>query len=417
MHPLIETLLEEFSRTIEATKGAVERLARFPKAPGMIKVAMGMRRSGKTYFLFQTVRDLLKEGVDKRQIFHINFEDDRLLPMTAKQMGELIDGWYALYPENHDRTAYLFLDEVQNIDGWPQVLRRLLDTKNIELFVTGSSSKLLSKEIATSLRGRTIAIEIFPYNYLEFLTAQHLEAPKKPFGKRSQDHHMQHLASFFQIGGFPAIQTIPPFERLETLQSYVETVIFRDIIERHQITNTSLMKYFIHTLLKNIAAPFSIHKFYNDLKSQGQKVGKDTLHTYLGHLEDAYMLFTVPLFSESLRKQETSPKKIYAIDNALAQSNTFNLSENFGKLLENLVYLDLKRSGKRVFYYVTKSGYEIDFVTQDRMGGFEMIQVVWDLEDSETQEREERALKEAEAELGIRGHLLDPVAYLKSFLN
>ena len=192
-------------------------------------------------------------------------------------------------------------------------------------------------------------------------------------------------------------------------------MIFRDVIERHQITNTALLKYFINFLLKNIAAPFSINKFYNDIKSQGHKIGKDTLYSYLTYLEDAFLIFTVPIFTESLRHMQTTPKKTYAVDNGLVIANTFNLSENLGKLLENQIYLDLRRQGKKIFYYHTSDGYEIDFITQDKQGVYEMIQVVWDASDGLTAKREQRALDQATKELGFSGKLIDWKTYLQQF--
>lgn len=413
MSSIVETLQEEFHAALAATQKSVPRAYKFPEAKNIIKVAVGMRRSGKTYFLFQVIRELLSENVALERILYLNFEDDRILPMDHKAMGQMIDSWYTLHPENHNHCCYLFLDEVQNIEGWPLVLRRILDTKNIQIYVTGSSAKLLSKEIATSLRGRSLSIEIFPFNYLEYLTAHQYEFPSKPLGQKALDHQRQILLEYFREGGFPGVQLMNPNEKLETLQNYVETVIFRDVIERHQISNTTLMKYFIGFLLKNIAAPFSINKFYNDVKSQGHKVGKDTLYSYLNYLEDAFLVFTVPIFSESLRHRQTTPKKIYAIDNGLVLANTFNLSENFGKFFENLVYLDLRREGKKIFYYHTACGYEIDFITEDRHGKYEMIQVVWDMNDHETVERETRALRQAEQELGFSGRLLDYTQYLQ----
>lgn len=414
---ILETLQAEFHATLEATRSSTLRAYQFPEASSLIKVAIGMRRSGKTYFLLQTVRELLANNIDLNCILYINFEDDRLLPIDQKSMGQLIDTWYTLYPHLHDRRCYLFLDEVQNVDGWALVLRRLLDTKNIQIYVTGSSAKLLSKEIATSLRGRSLSIEILPYSYSEYLTSQQKNLPSKPIGQKHLDYHRQYLLEYFRGSGFPGVQCMLPHERLATLQSYVETVVFRDVIERHQIHNTSLMKYFIHALLKNISAPFSIHKFYNDVRSQGHKVGKDTLYSYLNYLEDAFLVFTVPIFTESLRHMQTTPKKIYAIDNGLTLANTFNLSENFGKLLENQVYLDLRRSGKKTFYYQTSDGYEVDFITQDRQGNHEMIQVVWDLKEDSTREREERALRQAEQELGFPGRLLDYSQYIRDQSN
>lgn len=418
MESILQTLQEEFHAALSLTEKSTPRLYKFPEAQNLIKVAVGMRRSGKTYFLFQTIRELLSEKkIPLERVLYLNFEDDRILPMDYKAMGRLIDSWYTLYPQNHSYECYLFLDEVQNVEEWSLVLRRMLDTKNIKIYVTGSSAKLLSKEIATSLRGRSLSIEIFPYSYLEYLTTHRLELPLKPFGQKALDYHRSYLLEYFRSGGFPGIQFMPQNEKLETLQSYVETVIFRDIVERHQIGNIALMKYFISFLLKNIAAPFSINKFYNDIKSQGYKVGKDTLYSYFDYLEDAFLVFAVPIFTESLRHMQTTPKKIYAIDNGLALANTFNLSDNLGKLLENQVYLDLRREGKKIFYYLTSDGYEIDFITQDNQGKYEMIQVVWDANDPKTLEREERALHQAEKELGIPGTLLDYTRYLRHFVN
>ena len=206
---------------------------------------------------------------------------------------------------------------------------------------------------------------------------------------------------------------MPLNEKLETLQNYVETVIFRDVIERHQISNIPLLKCLISFLFKNVSSLFSMHKFYNDIKSQGHKVAKDTLHSYLAYLDDAFLIFTVPIFTESIRQLQTTSKKIYAIDGGLISANTFNLSDNLGKLFENQVYLDLRRQGKKIFYYKTADGYEVDFITQDLHGKYEMIQVVWDRSDSTTLEREERALRQAEKELGFPGRLIDLPGYLK----
>jgi len=410
---ILQTLTEEFQAALTATEKSTPRNYKFPEAKNVIKVAVGMRRSGKTYFLFQTIRQLLAEGLSLDRVLYINFEDNRLLPLDHKAMGQMIDAWYTLNPSNHNHCCYLFLDEVQNVEKWPLVLRRILDTKNIQIYVTGSSAKLLSKEIATSLRGRSLAIEILPYSYMEYLAAHDLDLPAKPFGKKMLDHQQTYLLQYFQTGGFPGIQSMPPNEQLETLQNYVETVVFRDIIERYQIENVALLKYFINFLLKNIAVPFSINKFYNDIKSQGRKAGKDTLYSYLEYLEDAFLIFAVPIFTESLRKTQTTPKKIYAIDSGLIAANTFNLSANMGKLLENQVYLDLRRQGKKIFYYKTSKGYEVDFITQDLKGRHEMIQVVWDMDDPLTREREERALRQAESELGISGKIVDWETYVR----
>lgn len=415
MKDLLETLLEEAFVIVKEAQSGTRRQYKFPEAKNMIKVAVGMRRSGKTYFLYQTIHELLNQGVSKEQILLINFEDDRLLPMEAKEMGQLLDTFYSLYPENHQRQCYFFLDEVQNVTDWHLVVRRYFDSKNIKLYLTGSSAKLLSKEINTSLRGRSLTLEILPYSFQEYLTAHKIKPSQKPFGQASFDVMQQQLLNYFSVGGFPAVQSMLKNEWRETLQSYVDTVILRDIVERHNITNIALLKYLILSLLKNAAATFSVNKFYNDIKSQGYKVSKDTIHNYLDYIQDAFLIFSVPYYSESERVKQNKPKKVYAIDTGLVNAISQSFSNNYGRLLENLVYLDLRRQNKNVYFYNTSDRYEIDFVTVDQENNRELIQVVWDMTDTQTIVREKRALKQAEKELGIKGKIITAREYLRGF--
>lgn len=209
MDNFLPILQEEFLQTLEKTRYSTHRDYQFPQAKDFAMVAIGMRRSGKTYFLFQTIRDLLSKGVSIDQLLYLNFEDDRLFPIDQKKMGDMIDALYTLHPHLHHVRCYLFLDEVQNVENWPLVIRRLLDTKNIEIYITGSSAKMLSKEIATSLRGRSLSMEIQPYDFKEFLASRNIPMPSKPFGKKILDSYRMHLLEFFKVGGFPGIQTLP----------------------------------------------------------------------------------------------------------------------------------------------------------------------------------------------------------------
>ena len=411
MLSILETLLEESFDVIPQIHGT-RRQCQFPQAKEMIKVAIGMRRTGKSYFLYQTIQDLLKEGIDKKQILFINFEDERLLPMSTKQMGELLDAFYTLYPDNHHRVCYLFLDEVQNVPHWQQVVRRFFDTKKVQIYLTGSSAKLLSKEIATSLRGRSLSIEVWPFNFQEYLNAHQFNISTESMGKRTVDMLREQLLCYFERGGFPGVQTLNQHEWRDSLQSYVDTVILRDVIERHQVTNITLLKHLSNILLGSAACQFSVNKFYNDIKSQGYKVGKDTIYQYINYLEDAYLIFTVPVYTESSRIRQNKTKKIYAIDNGLIQANVLKLGKNLGRLFENQLYLDLKRQRKSIYYYHTAEGYEIDFVTIDPQGNRELIQAVWEMNDPTTITREKRALAQAEKELGIPGRIVTMRDYL-----
>jgi len=493
MDTLLPTLLEEFQAIITAFTDGVEREAKLPNIPNKIMVAIGMRRTGKSYLLLQTIKRLLqRDQVALSRILYVNFEDDRLGPLTASQLSRLLDGFYTLYPENHDQLCYLFLDEIQNIENWQKVIRRYFDTKKVKIYVTGSSAKLLSKEIATSLRGRSVATEIWPFSFTEFLQIKELSLPKT-YGRKSLDTLMNLLKNYIKHGGFPettthyekitpkqvadvwmetlgiaspgmnenffdlgghslsVIQLINKFRekfginipiktflehptiellthclnnfyvaenenRLRILQDYLSVVVLRDIVERHKITNISLIRYMANFLLKNVGRSFSVHKFYNDLKSQAFSISKTTVHDYLSYIEDAYLAFTVPLYSESLRKTQSNPRKIYAVDTGLVNACTFGFAENIGRHFENLIYLDLRRAGHEIYYYLTATRKEVDFLTQDLQGRRHLFQVCWDMEKSETLERETSALTEAEKELKIKGECITPTTYFTSFL-
>jgi uncharacterized protein len=415
MTALLETLLEEAFEIIAHLQGCVERQLSFPQTKDIIKVAIGMRRAGKTYFLYQTMNQLLSAGVPKQQILMINFEDERLLPMSAKEMGALLDAFYTLYPENHDKECYFFLDEVQNIPDWQLVVRRYFDRKNVQLYLTGSSAKLLSKEIATSLRGRSLSVEVWPYNFSEYLVAHNIKPAEKPFGQKSFDVMRKHVLNFFSTGGFPAVQPMSKGEWRSTLQGYVDTVILRDIVERHNVSNIVLLKYLTTTLLKNAATSFSVNKFCNDIKSQGYKISKATIYAYMAYIEDAFLVFTIPFYSESERVKQNRPRKIYAVDNGLVNANSLGTNDIYNKFLENQVYLDLRRQGKDVYFYKTKDDFEIDFVAVDQDGSRELIQVTWDMSDAKTAEREQRALRQAEKELGIKGRVVTLRDYLRNY--
>jgi predicted AAA+ superfamily ATPase len=218
-------------------------------------------------------------------------------------------------------------------------------------------------------------------------------------------------------GGFPAVQSLHENERRTVLQDYVNTVIFRDIVERYKITNTSLIKYLIKTLINNVSSFFAVHKFYKDIKSQGFKVSKDTIYQYMEYIEDAFLIFNVPIFTESIRKMQINPKKIYVVDNGLVCANLFGASLKLGNLFENQVYLDLRKKGKEIWYYKTFENYEVDFVVKNLDGSFELLQVVWDISDDEILKREKRALERAKEELGMDGRIVTPQDYLFEYLS
>lgn len=418
---LLDTLMAELHNKLANTQKNTLRNITFPEVSHKIHVAIGMRRTGKTCLLLQTIRNIMAtKNIPLERFLYINFEDDRLLPCSQEKLRDLLDGFYQRYPDNHHQICYFFLDEIQNAEGWATVIRRFFDTKQVHIYLSGSSAKLLSKEIATSLRGRSIATEVWPYSFQEYLsatlTAAHLsELSLYPNSQAWQDHHILALKHYLHTGGFPEIFLMPEIHRRQLLQDYVEVVIMRDIIERHQITNIALVKYMIHFLLKNTGGSFSINKLANDIKSQGLLGARNTLYEYFSYIEDTYLAFAVPLFSESIRKTHTNPRKIYTIDAGLVRAFSFSLQENYGHLFENLIFLDLKRKGHKIFYYLTHEGYEVDFLTEDPLGNRQLYQVVWDETNIETATRERRALESAKSELNLTGEIITPQNYFQHF--
>jgi predicted AAA+ superfamily ATPase len=420
MQVLLAELLQEFQANLRQLSGWVPRDIQIPEVNNKIKVAIGMRRVGKTYLLYQKIQALLDEGIPLTRILYINFEDDRLLPLTQKSLAQLLESFYALYPENHEQRCYFFLDEIQNVEEWPLVIRRFFDSKPVEIFLTGSSAKLLSKEIATSLRGRSLATQVWPYSFKEYLQAKsfNLETTTTIVGRSQLDKLKKELTTYLMQGGFPEVCNYNDSIRQQTLQDYVHVVTLRDIVERHKITNLVLIKYLIKRLLHDTSTSCSMNKMYNDLKSQGYTVGKDTLYDYVSYLEDAYLCFSVPLYSESLRKSQINPKKNYAIDTGLVKAYTLSFSDNLGRMFENLIYLDLRREGCDAFYYLTQDErFEVDFVAVDQQGRSHLFQVAWDISDAETYQRECRALEIATKELNMPGHLITPEVYLRRSLS
>jgi predicted AAA+ superfamily ATPase len=410
---LLQILLQEFSDRLGRLDELVERTEHFPDAPNKIKVAIGMRRAGKTFFLYQQILKLIKNGVNISRILYINLEDDRLLPMNHIKFAMLVEEFYTLYPQNHDRLCYLFFDEIQNIDNWPSVIRRFQDSLNVEIFLSGSSAKLLSKEIATSLRGRSLATEIWPYSFNEFMRARKIELKLKPFGQKAKNLLTNLFMQYLSNGGFPELTAYQADVRQQTLQEYVDVAIYRDIIERHGVKNSSLIKYMILSLINNTSKPFAVNKFYNNSKSQGYKIAKDILYDYADYIEDAYLAFFVSLWDRSIRKVQTNPKKTYCIDPGLVRAVTLDYERDLGKLFENVIYLELRRMGCQINYYLTAERFEVDFLVQSRQGKRKLFQVAWELDDEKTLLREKRALEAAITELGIEGELIS----LESFLR
>ncbi|MCL6493807.1 MAG: ATP-binding protein [Ignavibacterium sp.] len=386
MKEIIKTIIADFhSRSLPEI---IERNLSVPIKSGKIISIIGPRRVGKTYFLFFLINKLA-EKVHRKNIIYINFEDERL-DFDSSTLNLILEAYYELYPENEDEL-YFFFDEIQTVKNWEKFIRRVYDNVSKNIFITGSSSKLLNTEVSSSLRGRALSYELFPLSYKEYLRFKNV-----PFDNlsstKTKANLIRHFNNYLLQGGFPEIIDFSEELRNKTLQSYLDVMMLRDIIERYNISNPIALKYLIKKALTNVGNYLSVNKIFNELKSIGVKVSKDSIYMFLNYIQDANLIFMTNIYSESINVQNTNDKKIYCIDNGLANSISFSLSENKGRLLENLVYLYLKSRGKNIYYSYDKK--ECDFVLYDKFKIIAAYQVTTELNEL-NKEREINGLIEA----------------------
>jgi predicted AAA+ superfamily ATPase len=371
-----------------------------PGIKGKVMAVIGMRRSGKTTFLWQCLADRLKAGTPRDALLYFNFEDERLSEMTAHDLQSVVEEYFSLHPEHRDsKQVTFFLDEIQEVAGWETFVRRLLDTEKVELFLSGSSARLLSREVATSMRGRAMEVLVHPFSFREALRHRGAEPASAWAGssKAIRSTLDKHFRAYLSEGGFPESQDVPARDRASLLRTYVDVAILRDVIERHGVTNPAALRWLQRHLLGNPAGTFSVQKFFDALKSQGLPVGKNTLHDYLAHLEDAFLVRTVSLHTASERQRMVNPRKAYPIDPGLISLYERTGRANLGHALETVVLLELERRGCETSYVRTSDGYEVDFFARDPEGGTTLIQVCADVSNPATYEREVRALTAAAA--------------------
>ncbi len=369
-----------------------------PDVFGKAMAVIGMRRSGKTTFLWQCLADRVRASTPREALLYFNFEDERLTGMTAMDLQGLVEEYFAIHPEWRERrTVTFFLDEIQVVPGWEAFIRRLIDTERIDLFLSGSSARLLSREVATSMRGRAMEVLVHPFSFREAL--RHIRAePDKPFtglAKAARSALEKHFRTYLAEGGFPEAQRLTSRDRMALLRTYADVAILRDVIERHGVTNTAALRWLLRHLLGNPASAFSVEKFYHALQSQGLAVGKNTLHEYLAHLEDAFLVRTVALHTASERQRMVNPRKAYPVDPGLIPVYERTGRANLGRALETAVLVELERRGCEVAYVRTDEGHEVDFRARDPEGRVWLVQVSAEVRNETTWQREVRALVRA----------------------
>jgi len=362
---------------------AVPRTLELPLATRKIVAVLGIRRSGKTYLLYETMRRLEARGVDRRQLVYLNFEDDRLLPIRPDELDLVLRAHEELYPAFAGRTKYLFLDEVQDVPGWDAFVRRLHDTEDAHIYVTGSSSHLLSREIATGLRGRSVSFEVFPLSFPEFLAFR--GSAHQPYSRSSEARMAAALDEYLATGGLPEVVLADEDLRQRILKEYVDLVFYKDLVERYRVGNPLVMRQLLRHCLESPASLFNAHKLYQDLRSQGIAVSKDTLYAYAGHLEESFVVFMLSVAERSVRKQAMNPKKLHAIDWALALPFVAAPAVDAGRKLESAVFLHWRRRREDLGYLGGER--EVDLVV-NRAHPEALINVAYSTASQQTWNRE-----------------------------
>jgi uncharacterized protein len=402
MEGQIEQIIrEKISTSLENPPPVLTRRdATLPPISGKAIAVIGMRRAGKTSFLHQCRADLIASGRTSAKLLYFNFEDERLAGLAASDLHLIPETHLRLFPQPESEPVTLFLDEIQLVPGWETFVRRLLDTPGHEIFLSGSSAKLLSREIATSMRGRAWEITIHPFSFQEFLRHHGLDIPANPAALSTKkaailDHQ---FARYIEVGGFPEAQGLDLAHRRQLLQGYIDVLLLRDVIERHRVANSTALRWLVRRLLSSPAGLFSVTKFSADLKSQGIPVTRDHLYAFLSHLEDAFLLHSIPVATDSEKRRQVNPRKAYPADPALIPVFDRSGKANTGHALETTIFIELQRQRAEVAYVKTASGFEVDFLACHADGSEDLIQVCASVDDPDTLSREVRALQDAATE-------------------
>ena len=360
-----------------------------------IQTVIGARRTGKTYLLYDKISKLEKSGVARKQIIYLNLENPVLDNLSYKEIKEIIEVHWSIFPETINKKLYLFIDEPQVIEKWERAIRNLYDDYNLRIFLTGSSSRLLSREVATGLRGRTITFTLLTLSFTEFLRFKNFQYDVRKISSKKKAEILKYFDAFMESGAYPEIVLEETEEnKIRILQDYLDLTLYRDLIDRYKIENTDLMRTLIDLIVSSNANEFSLNKHYLDLKSRGLKVGKGTVYEYFSHLTDSFFVFPLKKFSYSRKTEDLSLSKIYLGD--VGFLNLYSL-KNFGARLENIVFLELLRKTYQnpllhLNYWKSPDGYEVDFLISENKKVKQAFQVCLTTQNQKAKEREVKAL-------------------------
>ena len=352
----------------------------------LIKVIIGPRRAGKSVFAL-----LMLKGLN---FAYLNFDDERLLAIND------YDEIFKSLQEVYGKTPHLLLDEIQNLKAWELWVSRL-QRRGLKIVITGSNSRLLSRELATYLTGRYQPFNLYPFSFREFIKARNFHFDSSLYSQETLGLLLNHLRNYLDFGGYPEV-ILGKVDPKAYLQTLIESVLFKDIVRRYNIRFARKLSDLTLYLLNNASSRFSFTKLKNTLSFRSVH----TVENYVKYLKEAFVVFAVERFSPKLKERLKSPRKVYAYDTGVVTAFKSRFFADFGILMENLVAVELLRRRKEIFYYQSKDGREVDFVVKEGLGSYKLIQVCYDLSDESTSKRELSALVKASQELGSKDLLI-----------
>ena len=404
MKNVLKEVLREFYEDGVPDNVIVRDVGYYEK-PTLATVIKGMRRTGKTFVTYARIKALLAEGVELGRIVHLNFEDDRLRGMTADQLHLIEEAHAELYPQFARAKRWFFLDELQDVAGWEAYARRLVDAPRIQLCLTGSSSNLLSVEIATEMRGRAVPIEVFPLSFREFLRFNGIMEKVPPLDALTAAERgtlRNAMERYARVGGFPAVQDMPDAVRIATLQDYAHAVVYRDVLLRHKVVSVQSLLYTLDYLLHNFARRTSAHAISGVLKNLAFPSRREDVADYLSYFKDAYLTYPVSVLSDSLAVKRVNPDKYYVVDVGLVNAVSTKTDAEKGWNLENIVYMALRRGQNLINYLPLSGDREVDFHVFDHVTRRKrLVQVAYEMSAEATFVRELSALRDAKKATGI----------------
>lgn len=385
----------------------IDRGILIPMDTTTIVSIVGPRRSGKTFLMYGLIRKL-KATLPEGNILYVNFEHERLRNLDANDLSDMLTVFYEVSRVNNSLPVYLFLDEIQIVNDWSKWINRIYESKKFRIYLSGSSSKLLSRELSTELRGRSIDFTVFPYSFREYLkvTGTSLQDPDLLLHSEKRGIINGALRDYIKTGGFPEVVTFND-DRQKLLKSYIDTVMIKDVGERFRI-EPSVLSVFFNYAISNCSRYFSGTKIYNYMKTLNYRVSRDFPLKIMDHFNEVFALFPVEIFSYSVKAKKQYPRKLYVVDTGMI--NVSSRNTEIGRSIENVVFLELCRRSEyftrfQVYYwkeYGKAEGRDVDFVIVEGNAVVELINVTFASSREDIQEREITGLLKAAEDLNCR---------------